>query len=75
MKTVLFTIEVSGECRNMGQGNDEIYAAQAIAPNGEKLHYRAEALAISIALEELAKQMHRHDRQTGPQARNLSHLT
>jgi hypothetical protein len=75
MRTVLFTIEVSGEYRSMGQGNSEIYVAQAIAPNGEKLHYRAEALAISIALEELAKQMHRHDKLAGTLVRDLPHLT
>lgn len=51
--TLLFTIAVSAAYR----GTQEIYFAQAIAPNGEKLYQPAEALSISEAVEKVVKQI------------------
>lgn len=59
MASLLFTIQVTAEYQQHGDGNNELYVAQAFAPNGEKLHYRAEAINIGIALEELVKQVRR----------------
>ena len=59
MHSVLFTIEVSGEYQQRGDGINELYVAQAIAPNGEKLHYRGEAVTVYAALEQLARQVRR----------------
>ena len=53
MTSLLFTIEVSGTYR----GTQEIYSAQVIARNGEKLYHLAEALSISEAVEQIVKQM------------------
>lgn len=59
MASLLFTIQVTVEYQQHGDGSDRLYVAQAIAPNGEKLHYRAEAINLGVALEELAKQVRR----------------
>ena len=53
MTTLLFTIQISGSYR----GIQEIYSAQVIARNGEKLYHVAEALSISEAVEQIVKQM------------------
>lgn len=53
MTTLLFTIQISGSYR----GTQEIYSAQVIARNGEKLYHVAEALSISEAVEQIVKQM------------------
>ncbi len=53
MTTLLFTIQVSGTYR----GTQEIYSAQVIGCNGEKLYHVAEALSISEAVEQIVKQM------------------
>ncbi|HTC94323.1 MAG TPA: hypothetical protein VK699_12855 [Terriglobales bacterium] len=53
MTTLLFTIQISGTYR----GTQEIYSAQVIGCNGEKLYHAAEALSISEAVEQIVKQM------------------
>jgi hypothetical protein len=53
MTTLLFTIEISATYR----GTQEIYSAQAIARNGEKLYHVTEELSISEAVEKIVKQM------------------
>ncbi len=53
MTTQLFTIAISAFYR----GSVEIYSAQAIACNGEKLYYPAESLSVSGALEKLMLEM------------------
>jgi|RhiMetdeSRZDD1v2_1073273.scaffolds.fasta_scaffold220836_4 hypothetical protein len=53
MTSLLFTIEVSGTYR----GTQEIYSAQVIARNGEKLYHLAEALSISESVEQIVKQL------------------
>jgi len=53
MTTLLFTIEISATYR----GTQEIYSAQAIACNGEKLYRPTEAPSISEAVEQIVKQM------------------
>jgi len=57
--SLLFTIQVTAEYQQHGDGNDELYVAQAIAPNGEKLRYRAEAINMCAALEGLVEQVRR----------------
>jgi len=57
--SLLFTIQVTVEYQQHGDGRDHLYVAQAIAPNGERLHYRADASNLCVALEELAKQVRR----------------
>jgi hypothetical protein len=53
MTTLLFTITISATYR----GTQEIYSAQVIACNGEKLYHPAEALSISEAVENVVKQI------------------
>jgi hypothetical protein len=53
MTTLLFTIEISATYR----GTQEIYSAQAMACNGEKLYHLTEAPSISEAVEEIVKQL------------------
>lgn len=61
MTTLLFTIEISATYR----GTQEIYSAQAIACNGEKLYHATEAPSISEAVEQLVKQMKLQERNSG----------
>ena len=58
MTTLLFTIEISATYR----GTQEIYSAQAIACNGQKLYQVTEAQSISEALEQIVKQMKLQER-------------
>lgn len=58
MTTLLFTIEISATYR----GTQEIYSAQVIACNGEKLYHVTEAQSISEAVEEIVKQMKLQER-------------
>lgn len=51
--TLLFTISISAEYR----GTQEIYSAQVVASNGEKLYHLAESLSISAALEKIVEEM------------------
>jgi hypothetical protein len=53
MTTLLFTITISAHYR----GTQEIYSAQAIACNGDKLYHLAEAISISEALEKIVQEM------------------
>ncbi len=53
MTTLLFTIAVSAAYR----GTQEIYSAQVIAPNGEKLYRCEEAPSISEAVSKVVKQI------------------
>jgi hypothetical protein len=53
MTTLLFTIAISAYYR----GTREIYSAQVIACNGEKLYHLAEATSISEALEKVVQEM------------------
>jgi hypothetical protein len=53
MTTLLFTIAVSAEYR----GAQEIYSAQVVACNGEKLYHLAEATTISEALQKVVQEM------------------
>ena len=50
---MLFTIEVSATYR----GTQEVYSAQAIAPNGEKLYRVTEATSVSEAVDQIVKQL------------------
>jgi hypothetical protein len=59
MSSLLFTIEVSTSYRDTHQ----IYSAQVIACNGEKLYHVAEALSISEAVEQIVKQMKLQEKQ------------
>jgi hypothetical protein len=59
--TLLFTIEISATYR----GVQEIYSAQVIARNGEKLYHVAEALSISEAVEQIVKQMKLQEKHNG----------
>ena len=61
MSRALFTVVVSCEYQQHGDGNNELYVAQAIAPNGEKLRYRAEAASLGAAFEDLAGQIRRQN--------------
>lgn len=53
MATLLFTISISADYR----GTQEVYSAQVIACNGEKLYHLAEARSISEALEKVVQEM------------------
>jgi hypothetical protein len=53
MSTLLFNIAISADYR----GTQEIYSAQVIACNGEKLYHLAEARSISEALEKVVQEM------------------
>lgn len=51
--TLLFTIAISAEYR----GTREIFSAQVLARNGEKLYHLAEASSIPEALEKIVEEM------------------
>jgi len=51
--TTLFTIAISTQYR----GTQKIYAAQALACNGEKLYQPEEGLTISQAVEQVVEQI------------------
>jgi len=53
MTTLLFTIAISASYR----GTQEVYSAQVLACNGEKLYHLAEAPSISEALEKVVQEM------------------
>jgi hypothetical protein len=53
MTTLLFTVAISASY----QGTREIYSAQVLACNGEKLYHLAEAASISEALEKVVVEM------------------
>jgi hypothetical protein len=61
MTTLLFTIEISATYR----GTQEVYSAQAIARNGEKLYHVTEAQSISEAVEQIVKQLKTQERNSG----------
>jgi hypothetical protein len=60
MTTLLFTIAISASYR----GAQEIYSAQVIARNGEKLYNLAEAVSISEALEKIVQEMRLQEKNT-----------
>jgi hypothetical protein len=64
MTSLLFTIEVSATYR----GTREIYSAQVIACNGEKLYHFAEALSISEAVEQIVKQLKAQEKNSALRA-------
>jgi hypothetical protein len=53
MTTLLFSIAISTEYR----GSKDIYSAQAIASNGEKLYHPAEGLSVSEVLEKVVQEI------------------
>ena len=61
MTTLLFTIQISATYR----GTQEIYSAQVIACNGEKLYHVGEALSISEAVEKIVQQMKLQEKHSG----------
>jgi len=61
MTTLLFTIEISATYR----GTQEVYSAQAVACNGERIYRPTEAPSISEAVEQLVKQMQLQERSHG----------
>jgi hypothetical protein len=60
MTTLLFTIAISAFYR----GTQEVYSAQVIACNGEKLYHLAEAPSISQALEKVVEEMRLQEKQS-----------
>jgi hypothetical protein len=60
MTTLLFTIAISAFYR----GAQEVYSAQVIACNGEKLYHLAEAPSISQALEKVVEEMRLQEKQS-----------
>jgi hypothetical protein len=51
--SLLFTIEVSARPKYSGDGNNELYTAQAMARNGEPLLYHGESATLSDALQQV----------------------
>jgi hypothetical protein len=60
MTTLLFTIAISAEYR----GNKEIYSAQVLEPNGQKLYHLSEAPSISEALERVVQEMKQQEKNS-----------
>ena len=60
MTTLLFRIEIFATYR----GTQEIYSAEVIACNGQKLYQPVEALSVSEAVEKIAKQMRQQEHQS-----------
>ena len=52
---LIYSIQISVHQPEQGEGFEEIFTAQAVAANGEKLAYHAEALTISKALQAVAE--------------------
>jgi hypothetical protein len=66
MTSLIFTIEVSATyC-----GTQEIYSAQVLARNGEKLYHFAEAVSISEAVEQIVKQLKAQEKTSALRAQS-----
>lgn len=55
MTSILFTVQVTARPDNVGDGNNERYAAQAFATNGTPLQYRGEGPTLAAAFRQLAR--------------------
>ena len=55
MTSILFTVQVTAWPENVGDGNNERYAAQAFATNGTPLHYRGEGPTLAAAFRQFAR--------------------
>ena len=60
MTTLLFTVAISASYR----GTQEVYSAQVIACNGEKLYHLAESPSISQALEKVVQEMRMQEKNS-----------
>jgi hypothetical protein len=58
--TLLFTISISSSYRE----NKQVYSAQAIATNGERLYKPTEGMTVSEALEQVVQQMRLQERNS-----------
>ena len=55
MTSILFTVQVTARPENIGDGNNELYAAQSFATNGTPLHYRGEGPTLAAAFRQFAR--------------------
>lgn len=55
MTSILFTVQVTARPENLGDGNNERYAAQAFATNGTLLHYYGEGPTVAAAFREFTR--------------------
>lgn len=55
MTSILFTVQVTAQPENVGDGNNERYSAQAFATNGTPLHYRGEGPTLAAAFRQFAR--------------------
>jgi hypothetical protein len=65
MITTLFTVQVTARPENMGDGNNERYAAQAFATNGSPLSYRGEGPTLAAAFRQFVRTVDEHEHAPG----------
>jgi hypothetical protein len=61
MTSILFTVQVTARPENMGDGNNERYAAQAFATNGSPLNYRGEGPTLAAAFRQFVRTVDEHE--------------
>ena len=61
MTSILFTVQVTARPENVGDGNNERYAAQAFATNGSALSYRGEGPTLAAAFRQFLRTVDEHD--------------
>ena len=64
MTSILFTVQVTARPENVGDGNNERYAAQAFATNGTLLHYRGEGRTLAAAFRQFSRTV--DEQECGP---------
>jgi hypothetical protein len=62
MTSILFTVQVTAQPENVGDGNNERYSAQAFAINGTPLHYRGEGPTLAAAFRQFARTVDEQER-------------
>jgi hypothetical protein len=63
--SLIFTVQITAYPRYCGDGSNEHFVAQAIAPNGEALRYRGEGPTLASALQQLVDVIKREKHESG----------
>lgn len=62
MISILFTVQVTAQPENLGDGNNERYTAQAFATNGTLLQYHGEGPTVVAAFREFVRTIDAQER-------------
>ena len=63
--TLIFTVQITASPRYSGDGSNEHFVAQAMAPNGEALRYRGEGPTLTCALQRLVDVVRKEKHEPG----------